>query len=72
MEKDVETMTGFGWDWDAYECECGGRAAMGVMSLVAHCDKCPRVYAQVSMSGKGQWFPNIDAANEEYAANNQE
>jgi len=51
--------------WDAYHCECGGTAVMPLMSLVARCDRCPRVYAAIAI-GKRQWFPNIDAANEAY------
>ena len=52
--------------WDSYKCKCGGDAVMGIMSLVARCDKCPRVFAYVSMTGKGRWFPDINAANEAY------
>jgi hypothetical protein len=45
--------------WDSYQCECGGIAPMGIMSLVAYCLNCPRVYVHA----KG-WYRSIYAANE--------
>lgn len=48
--------------WDSYRCQCGGEAVMGIMSLVAHCDKCPRVYVS-SFSGN-RWYSNIAEAND--------
>ena len=57
--------------WDSYSCNCGGTAVMGVMSLVARCDKCPRVYAQVDMSGGGRWFSTIADANKAYHEANE-
>ncbi len=48
--------------WASYRCECGGTAVMGVMSLVAHCDRCPRVYVH-GRYARG-WFANVEEANE--------
>jgi hypothetical protein len=53
--------------WDTYKCECGGTAVMKLVSLVAHCDQCPRVFAAVDV-GDRRWFPNIDEANAAYRA----
>lgn len=50
-----------GLAWDTYRCECGGEAPMGIMSVVAHCQSCPRVYV-TGVYARG-WFSNIDAAN---------
>ena len=43
---------------------------MGIMSLIAQCDKCPRVYVEAG-SVKG-WFKNRATANAEYAAKAKE
>jgi hypothetical protein len=40
---------------------------MPLVSLVAHCDQCPRVFAAVSI-GDRRWFANIDEANAAYGA----
>jgi hypothetical protein len=47
-----------------YRCECGAWANMGIMSLVARCPNCPRVYACFDQNGR--WFANIDEANAAY------
>ena len=57
--------------WDVYRCECGGEALMGLVSLVAHCPDCPRVYARFAIN-KGAWFANIDEANAAYRASREE
>jgi hypothetical protein len=51
--------------WNIYPCECGGTAVMPLVSLVARCDRCPRVYAAVAV-GDRRWFANIDEANAAY------
>lgn len=48
--------------WDVYHCKCGGEAAMGIMSLIAKCDKCPRVYAS-GQYARG-WFSSREEANQ--------
>jgi hypothetical protein len=55
-----------GLAWSEYRCSCGGRAAMGIMSLVARCDTCPRVYV-FGMRAHG-WYSDIEAANKAEAA----
>ncbi len=59
MEQAMPDNTGL--VWDSYICNCGGHALMGIMSLVARCPNCPRVYAM------GRWHASLDEANKEYA-----
>jgi Bacterial regulatory protein, Fis family len=63
-EENEAMSTAPGLLWATYRCDCGGTAVMGIMSLVAKCPDCPRVFAHAE--SEPRWYPSIDAAFEAF------